>query len=229
MTCRVSIILPALNESAQIGAAIDLAVRAGADEIIVVDGGSQDGTREIAADRGSRVLSSEAGRAKQQNAGAAVAGGDLLLFQHADCRLSSDCLKQVRIACTDSSVSFGAFEQQINANGWLYGLLSKGNAARVRMLGLAYGDQGIFVRREAFEQVGGFPDEPLMEDVVLMRRLRRLGRPRLLPGPLQVSARRWEQKGVLTQTVRNWCLLSAFFCGVSPRRLQRYYPRHDAS
>ena len=89
MTCRVSIILPALNESAQIGAAIDSAVRAGADEIIVVDGGSQDGTREIAADRGSRVLSSEAGRAKQQNAGAAVAGGDLLLFQHADCIVPS--------------------------------------------------------------------------------------------------------------------------------------------
>jgi rSAM/selenodomain-associated transferase 2 len=174
------------------------------------------------------VIQSPPGRALQQNAGAAAARGPILLFQHADCWLAADSLRQIVRALNERPAAVaGAFRQRIAAQGPLYRLLEQGNAARVRWFGLAYGDQGIFVRRAIFEQIGGFAAVPLMEDVMLMRQLRRHGRPLLLPGPLHVSARRWRRQGVIRQTARNWCLLAAFFCGVSPASLARHYRRHD--
>jgi hypothetical protein len=160
--------------------------------------------------------------------GAQATTGEVLLFQHADCRLGPDCLRQIERAFAISPRAVtGAFWQQIESRRRSHRLLSWGNAARLRLLGLAYGDQGIFVRREVFQRVGGFDDVPLMEDVILMRRLRRWGAPLLLPGPLVVSPRRWQRHGVVRQTLRNWCLLTGFFCGVSPVTLTRFYPRHD--
>ena len=123
----------------------------------------------------------------------------------------------------------GAFSQRIDAGGLAFRLLEWGNARRARWLGLPYGDQAIFVRREAFFAAGGFPDVPLMEDVLLMQRLRRRAWPLLLPGPVHVSARRWQRHGVVRQTIRNWALLAAFASGISPERLARYYRRHDES
>ena len=118
----------------------------------------------------------------------------------------------------------GCFQQRIEADGWAYRWLERGNAWRVRWLGMAYGDQGIFIRRSVFERLGRFPDVKLMEDVLLMKRLRGAGRFVLLPERLLVSARRWQRHGIVRQTLRNWMLLTFATCGVSPSCLARFYP-----
>jgi len=224
---RVSIIIPALNEAERISLAIDRAWRAGADEVVVVDGGSDDATRQIATDSRCVVLDSPPGRALQQNAGANAAKGDVLLFLHADNWLAEDAVDEIREVLGDSEVQHGAFRQVIAATGWRFRGLEWGNAWRVRWRGLPYGDQGIFFLREAFLQAGGFPLVPLMEDLILMRAVRRHAWPRLLPGPLHVDPRRWQRHGVLRQTLRNWWLVTSYDCGASLDRLATYYRRHD--
>ncbi len=228
MTLRISIVIPTLNEGPRIEPAVDSAWHAGVDEVIVVDGGSEDETLDRVRSCVTATIQTAAGRAIQQNCGARAASGDVLLFQHADCQLGSGCGQQIRELLANPHVTFGAFRQQIDDSGWLYALIQRGNAARVRWLRMAYGDQGIFVRRQAFEEIGGFPSVAIMEDVCLMKKLQRFGRPRLLPGPITVSDRRWQRHGVISQTARNWCLLTGFHLGVPPARLERFYPRHDA-
>jgi rSAM/selenodomain-associated transferase 2 len=228
MKLRISIVIPTLNEGPRIQRAVASAWDSGADEVIVVDGGSQDDTLEQAQSNATAIVASPPGRAIQQNLGAKAADGDVLLFLHADCQLVPDGCRQIVDQLSASNTTFGAFRQQIDETGWLYSLIQRGNAARVRWLRMAYGDQGIFVKRGAFHEVGGFPQVAIMEDVCLMKKLRRFGRPCLLSGPIHVSARRWRRNGVVLQTARNWCLLTAFHLGVPPAQLQRYYPRHDA-
>jgi len=225
---NISFIIPAINEADCIGHAVTSALEAGADEVIVVDGGSSDGTQEIARSRGSRVLTSAAGRGVQQNVGARHAQGDVLLFQHADSWLDSSAGQQVRAALEDRQVVSGAFRQHIAAAAMRYRALEWGNAWRVRWRGLAYGDQGIFMRRQTFFERGPFPEESIMEDLILMCAVRSMGRPVLLPGPIHVDPRRWQRNGVVLQTLRNWSLQTAYYLGVSPTRLARYYQRHDA-
>jgi rSAM/selenodomain-associated transferase 2 len=219
----VSVIIPALNEADQIVRAVNSAREGGADEVIVADGGSTDETCRLAAQNGAQIVSAPRGRAIQQNAGAAAARGDLLLFLHADNWLGSQAIGQVRTACLRRIKCCGGFEQRIEARPSVYRLLERGNAERIRWLGLAYGDQALFVTRDLFDQAGGFPAEPFLEDVLLMQRLRRISWPLLLPGPVHVSPRRWEARGVLRQTVRNWAILAAFSLGASPRRLAGWY------
>jgi rSAM/selenodomain-associated transferase 2 len=221
---RISIIIPALNEAEAISAAVRRAIEAEPHEVLVVDGGSSDGTAELARRAGATVLSTSPGRARQQNLGALRATGDVLLFLHADCWLPPDAMRQIESALADESVTCGAFRQQIEAEGVLYRWLESGNAWRARCRGLPYGDQGIFVRREAFAEAGGFPDVRLMEDLLLMKHMRRR-RPVLLPGPIHVSARRWQRHGVVRQTLRNWSLLAAARLGVPPDRLAQFYAR----
>jgi len=223
---RVSVVIPALNEEACIQQAVEGAWDCGAWEVILADGGSRDRTLLLAERCGAEVLSAPRGRASQQNAGAARARGELLLFLHADNWLPRNAAEQITQACGDQAVLVGAFRQRIEATGRLYRMLESGNAWRARRLGIPYGDQGIFVRRDLFHRVGGFPDVPLMEDFLLMKRLRRFTRPVLLPGPLHVSARRWQRYGILRQTLRNWALVAAASLGVSPHRLASFYPRH---
>ena len=218
-----SVVIPALNEEENIARAINSALAAGADEVIVVDGGSRDRTREIARMRDCRVLERPRGRAMQQNAGAAAARGDVLLFLHADNWLEPAVGDQLRAAFADERAQAGAFEQRIEAVGAIWRLLEKGNTARARHFGRPYGDQGIFLRRELFDRLGGFPQVKLMEDVLLMRAVRRITRPILLPGPIHVSPRRWLNRGVILQTLLNWSLLAAAKLGVHPDRLARYY------
>lgn len=224
---RISVVIPAINEAAWIQRAVNSAWDAGFDEIIVADGGSDDETPQLAAQCGASVVHGARGRAVQQNLAAQHATGDGLLFLHADNWLAPTAGQQVRDCLSDPQVLGGAFEQRIDATGILYRLLERGNAARVRWRGMAYGDQAIFMRRATFDQLGGFPEFKLMEDLLLMRAFRRLGRPSLLPGPVHVHPRRWQRRGVVRQTLQNWSLICGEKLGMSPDRLAKFYPSHD--
>jgi rSAM/selenodomain-associated transferase 2 len=224
---NISIIIPVINEAPSISSAIERAWAAGADEVIVVDGGSDDATVEIANGGHCQIVTGPPGRGSQMNRGASVAGAKhLLLFLHADCWLETGVCDQIRSAAQHENF-WGGFHQRIENPAAKYRWLERGNAARVRWQGLVYGDQGMFVSAELFHQVGGFPAQPLMEDFDISRRLTRIVSPALLPGPIHVSARRWKENGVLRQTFRNWTLSTAYRCGVSAERLSHRYRRHD--
>ncbi|MEX2139873.1 MAG: TIGR04283 family arsenosugar biosynthesis glycosyltransferase [Pirellulales bacterium] len=222
----VSIIIPVLNEAAVVAQAIQRAWATEPLEVIVVDGGSDDATYDIAESERCHLLRSPQGRGVQQNMGARQAQGSVLLFLHADTWLAPDGIRQMQHACTNPSVRVGCFRQRIEADGVAYRLLERGNAWRASRLGMPYGDQGLFFRRSFLDELGGFPDTPFMEDWLLMRRARRRARPRLLPGPLHVSPRRWQRNGILRQTLRNWLLITATTLGASPDRLARFYRHH---
>lgn len=221
----ISIIMPCLNEEVGIGQAVERALALRPHDLVVVDGGSGDGTAERARAAGAgQVLVTGRGRALQQNAGVAASTGETLLFLHADCWLEPGSLALVEAALADPACVGGCFQQHIDAPGWRYRWLEWGNARRVAWWGLAYGDQAIFVRRSIFSALGGFPPLPLMEDLFFMRTLRERGRLAQLAPRLHVSARRWQQQGVIRQTARNWALTLAAHLGVSPERLVRFYP-----
>lgn len=224
---RISVVIPALNEALSIERAVKSAQDAGFDEVIVADGGSEDETPRLATSSGASVVHGTRGRAVQQNLGAQHATGDTLLFLHADNWLAPSAGQQVRDCLSDPQVLGGAFEQKIEAAGLMFRLLERGNAGRVRWQRMAYGDQAIFMRRETFKQLGGFPEVKLMEDLLLMRAFRKLSRPKLLPGPVHVHPRRWKQCGVVRQTLQNWSLILGERLGISPDRLAKFYPSHD--
>jgi rSAM/selenodomain-associated transferase 2 len=221
---QLSIIIPTLDEAGCVADAIRRAREAGPTEIIVADGGSGDRTPQRAEAAGADiVLATGRGRAFQQNTAAAASRGDALLFLHADCWIEPGSLEAIRAALADERVVGGCFRQRIEAPGVLYRLLERGNSLRVRLFGWAYGDQGIFVRREAFESIGGFPHVQMMEDLLLMKRLKRIGKVVLLNATIHVSPRRWQKAGIVRQTLKNWTLIALVQCGVSPDRLARFY------
>ncbi len=224
---RLSIVIPTFNEAHGIEAAVERAWQLGPLEVLVSDGGSTDSTPQIARRLRCQFIEGSAGRAAQQNRAAALAQGEVLLFLHADTWLPAAARDQLQQALADPGVEAGAFRQHIDAAPVVYRWLEWGNAARVRWGGPAYGDQGLFVRRSVFEALGGFPPVRLLEDLLLSRALARRARLALLPGPLQVSPRRWQARGVVRQTLRNWGILLAHRLGVSPDRLAGYYPRHE--
>ena len=221
----LSVIIPTLNEAANVAAAVASARDAGAAEVIVVDAASADGTASLARSAGATVVEGVRGRGPQMNAGAAAASGDVLLFLHADCRLPADAADRIDAALADPAVVAGGFRQRIGAAGRRFRWLEAGNALRVRRWGRVYGDQGMFVRADAFRGAGGFPPQPLMEDYELSGRLARRGRVVLLEGPLTVDARRWLTRGVVRQTATNWAFVLLYRLGVSPVRLAAWY-RH---
>jgi len=222
---RISIVIPTFNEVDRIADVIAQTRELGPCQILVVDGDSEDGTFQEAETAGADTrLTAARSRAAQQNAGAAAGSGDILLFLHADCRLEAGSFEAIREAMADPNCVGGCFRQRIEADGLRYRLLEWGNAQRVKWWTWAYGDQGIFVRRSVFEQLGGFPDLRLMEDLFLMKRLKQHGRFALLDNRIHISARRWKQQGVLRQTARNWAFTVLVQCGVSPNRLANHYP-----
>jgi rSAM/selenodomain-associated transferase 2 len=221
---RLSVVIPALDVAAALPALLEdlRELRSAGTELILVDGGSRDGTPELAAARVDRLLRSPPGRARQMNVGAAQAGGDYLWFLHADTRLSPTCLAALQQALVDEP-GWGRFDIRLSGAGpslWLIGLMIN---LRSRLTGIASGDQGIFVRRELFESLGGYADIPLMEDLELCRRLRRVARPRCLRPPLSTSSRRWEQHGTWRTVWLMWRLRLAYYRGVSPEQLAGRY------
>jgi rSAM/selenodomain-associated transferase 2 len=219
----VSVIIPTLNEADCLAQTLRELRSEKPHEILVVDGGSTDATRECAAGA-DRLLHSPRGRAVQMNHGAAQATGDVLLFLHADCTLDPGALGQAEEALGRCGVAAGCFHMTVTAPGMVYRMIGAAATARVRLTGLIYGDQGLFVSRRLFEQGGGFPVVGLMEDVLLSKRLRREGRMVVLPLRIFVSPRRWQQRGVVRQTLRNWTLTALAAGGVHPDRLAAFYP-----
>jgi rSAM/selenodomain-associated transferase 2 len=195
--------------------------------VIVVDGGSSDGTALLGRGR-ARVITSERGRARQQNAGARAATGAVLWFLHADSIPPPDAIGQIRSAL-DRGAPGGcfriAFPRAERTSHPLLWPVACGVNARTRVTGTGTGDQGIYVRREVFDLLGGFPDWPLFEDVALASRLRRFGRPSVSAGPLETSARRWVGQGIVRTTLRMWALRAGYLLGVPPSRLARRW-RH---
>ena len=219
----VSVIIPTWNEERCLGETLRLLRGLGPHEVIVADGGSTDATCHVAR-AADRLLQGARGRAAQMNRGAAHAGGDVLLFLHADCALEPGALGAAEESLRGRRVVAGCFRMTVAAAAPVYRLIDACATARVRLTGLVYGDQGLFVRREVFERVGGFPPLRLMEDVYLSRALRRLGRVVVAPRRIFVSPRRWQRQGVVRQTLRNWALTGLAAAGAHPDRLAAFYP-----
>ena len=219
----LSVVVPTFNEEAIIAATLAAARQPGAAELIVVDGGSQDETVRLARAAADRVVEVERGRARQMNAGAAVARGNVLLFLHADTCPPPAYAVAVERALAEAGVVGGRFDLRLDAPGFAYRLLERLINARSRLTGVATGDQAIFVRRNVFERVGGYPPLPLMEDVALCRLLKCAGRLACLRETVVTSARRWQQRGVARTVLLMWALRAAYYAGIPPARLARAY------
>jgi uncharacterized protein len=218
----ISVVIPTLDERDRVGGAIQSVAREA--EVIVVDGGSKDGTAEAASAAGARVVAAERGRGVQLDRGARLASGDWLVFLHADTRLDSGWAAALRSLAP--SVVGGAFRFRVDSRRRVYRLIEAGVALRCRLFRLPYGDQAIFVRRDVYEAIGGFPPFPLMEDLAFMRRLARAGRLAFPAVRAVTSARSWERHGVVATTLRHWCLLALYLAGRPPERLARMHFRH---
>ncbi|MEO0996495.1 MAG: TIGR04283 family arsenosugar biosynthesis glycosyltransferase [Pseudomonadota bacterium] len=221
----ITVVVPVLNEAelaADLGAR--LAALAGADavEVVVVDGGSDDATATLLRDAGLTVLPAARGRAGQMNAGAVAAGGQVLLFLHADTRLPDDALAGVRDA-VDAGAVWGRFDVAIDGRSRWLPLIATTMNLRSRLTGIATGDQALFVRRRLFEQIGGFPEQPLMEDIELTKRLKGIARPACLRPPVTTSGRRWDRDGAWSTILLMWRLRLAYWRGVPAAELARRY------
>lgn len=225
---RFSIIIPCLNEADQIGELLHSLrpLRSRGAELIVVDGGSADGTLDIAAPLADRALAAARGRAAQMNAGAAVASGDVLLFLHADTRLPPDADTAVAQALECPGRCWGRFDVRISGPHLLLRVVAAMMNARSRWTGIATGDQAIFVTREAFGRVGGYAEIPLMEDIALSKRLKPLAHPLCLRARVTTSGRRWQQHGVLRTILLMWRLRLAYALGADPERLAARYAHY---
>jgi len=221
---RLSIVMPVLNEAAGIEAALRAlsSLRTRGTEVIVVDGGSRDGTPALAAPLADRVLTAPQGRAAQMNAGAAVATGDVLLFLHADTQLPTDADRLVIEGLQRSGRVWGRFDLQFD-RGRRLRLVALMMNLRSRFTGIATGDQAMFVTHASFEAAGGFPAIALMEDVALSARLRRIGRPLCCAERVTTSGRRWRQRGTVRTILLMWSLRLRYIMGADPARLLRAY------
>jgi rSAM/selenodomain-associated transferase 2 len=222
---RLSIIIPAIDEAERLATTLpSLArLRRAGHEIVVVDGGSRDDTRARIGPLVDRVLVAGRGRARQMNAGAAASTGDVLLFLHADSLLPGDT--EAAIAGALGHSCWGRFDVRLWGREWSFRVIEAFMNLRSRLTGIATGDQAIFVEREAFKQVGGYPDIPLMEDVAISRLLKAIARPACLRQRVVTSARRWRVNGIARTVLLMWRLRLAFALGADPGQLARRYER----
>jgi rSAM/selenodomain-associated transferase 2 len=223
----LSIVIPALNEAAGIEATLQALqpLRLRGVELVLADGGSSDATPTLAQPWVDAVVDAPRGRALQMNAGAARARASVLLFLHADTRLPplADVLVLQAVQRSDKGACWGRFDVRIEGRPWMLRVVAVLMNLRSRASGIATGDQAIFITREAFERVGGFPEQALMEDIEISRRLKRLGRPACLRARVCTSGRRWEQRGVWRTIVLMWRLRWRYWRGESPARLAEAY------
>ncbi|MGJ7459892.1 TIGR04283 family arsenosugar biosynthesis glycosyltransferase [Halomonas sp. MA07-2] len=222
----LSLIMPVLDEASTIAATLDFLqplIQRGV-EVIVVDGGSHDDTAALAAPLCTRVVDAPRGRARQMNRGAAAAGGDVLLFLHADTRLPEDADRLIDAALAGRQC-WGRFDVCLEGTTRLLPVIAIAMNLRSRLTGIATGDQALFMTREAFDAAGGFPDQPLMEDIEMSRRLKRLSPPACLRQKVVTSGRRWEQQGARRTIHLMWRLRWRYWRGASPESLAREY-RH---
>ena len=219
-----TIVIPVLNEASNLdGLLQDTLRKAGGHWCIrLVDGGSRDQTLAIAAQYPVEILSSARGRAQQMNAGTQHAPGEVLVFLHADTRLP-DQFNALMRQFLRSPLQWGRFNVRLDDDDWLLVLTARLINLRSRITGIATGDQAIFVRRQAFESIGGFEDIPLMEDIELSKRLKQLSRPCCVRSAVLTSSRRWQQHGVVHTILLMWSIRLAYWLGVSPQRLWRWY------
>jgi rSAM/selenodomain-associated transferase 2 len=221
VTARISVVVPARNEAKTIARALSRLREPGVVEVIVVDGGSTDETRAIAAPLADRVIEAPPGRARQMNAGAAAARGDILLFLHADSILPRGFAAVVVAAC-ERAIG-GRFDVTLDAPGILFRVIERGINWRSRWTGLFTGDQGLFIRRAVFEDLGGFPEQPLLEDLALARAMKRRGPVAALRERIATSARRWQRHGVVRTVLLMWWIRGRWALGADPAELARRY------
>ena len=228
---RLSIIIPVLNEAETLASRLDAlqALRARGAEVVVVDGGSADDSAGRAAPLADRVITAPRGRGRQMNAGAERATGELLLFLHADTVLPDLAIERIE-EVMEGGALWGRFDVRIEGASIMLPVVAALMNMRSRLTGIATGDQTIFITREAFARVGGFPDIPLMEDIAFSSAMRRMARPACLAEKVTTSGRRWEKHGVWRTILMMWWLRLRFWLGASPQSLAReygYVPRND--
>ena len=220
---RISVVISTLNEEEHLEATLKSVTGEPDTEVIVADGGSTDGTAELALARGARLLTTTARRARQMNAGAAAASAPVLLFLHGDTRLPPGFAGHALELLAGRGTAAGAFRLAVAGPSWGLRLIEGLANIRSRLFHLPYGDQGLFVTADLFRRVGGFPELPIMDDVVFVRRLKRRGRIAIAPCSTLTSDRRWRRLGILRTTLVNQVVLAAFFLGVDPARLAGWY------
>ncbi len=218
----ISAIIPILNEGKILDQSLSqLKPQLQSHELIIVDGGSTDDSLLIAKKYG-QVISSPQGRARQMNAGAAAATGNILLFLHADVWLDSGAIRGVESAIAAGNIG-GGFKQRIEGGHILYRMIERGANFRAHRLHMFYGDGGIFIRRPHFYQIGGFSNVPILEEMEFSRKLRSLGKTTLVEPGIHISSRRWKKNGIVRTTALNWLITALYSLGVTPFRLARLY------
>ncbi|MCG9127203.1 TIGR04283 family arsenosugar biosynthesis glycosyltransferase [Candidatus Poribacteria bacterium] len=218
----ISVIIPVLNEDRVLEETLHrLQIELNGHELIIVDGGSTDTTFDIAK-KYANVFKSEKGRAKQLNVGAANANGDILVFLHADVWLEEGALASVEKAIT-SGVVGGGFLQKIEGKNTLYRIIEKTADLRGKYLKIFYGDSGIYIKRDVFQKIGGFPDVPIMEEIEFSRELNKIGKTLMVCPRIHISARRWETGGIIRTTLINWLITLLYILGFSTDRLAQLY------
>ena len=219
---KLSIIIPVLNEADTIQFLLDsLQKFRNKHEVIIVDGGSKDKTFEIAKTHCDKLLISERGRAKQMNTGASHAKGDLLLFLHADTRLPNNLEELLQLS--NNKKFWGRFDLRLTGDRLIFRLIEVMINLRSRITGMATGDQAIFISKILFEEIDGYDDIELMEDIAICKRLKVFTKPFCLKSKVETSSRRWEKEGVYKTIVLMWWLRLLYFFGVSPKKLSRLY------
>lgn len=220
----VTIVIPVLNEEKNLHETLQSLNLTHNEELIVVDGGSTDGSVSIAQRFTDKVFVTKKGRGNQMNVGAEKAEGNILLFLHADCILPAGAFDMICQALQNNTVAAGAFDLSIDHPSFRFRIIEFGANLRSHVTAIPYGDQGIFMSKETFNRIGGYADIPLMEDIELLRRLKKIGRIVFISPPIKTSPRRWLKEGPVYTTLRDWTIaLSYRFLNVSPERLIKHY------